>query len=96
MTENTAKITAWSGELLWPQPLPEGDLIDLGQVTALGTWAYAWFRARPPQAVTGVNPALKRQLSRAGVPVRWSDAPQAPAAEGGVTASERAMLWGEP
>jgi hypothetical protein len=95
MTEITAKIAVWSGELLWPQPLSEGDLIDLGQVASLGTWAYAWFRARPQQAVTGVNPTLKRQLSRAGVPVRWSDLPQTPA-EGGVTASERAMLWGEP
>ncbi len=60
-------VARWTGELLWPQDLPEAAVIDLARVTALGTWAYAWFAARPQQAATGASPALKRQLQRAGV-----------------------------
>ena len=31
------------GELLWPVALVDQQVIDLSQVTALGTWAYAGF-----------------------------------------------------
>jgi hypothetical protein len=34
----------WSGELLWPQELADGDIIDLAAVQALGTWVLSWFR----------------------------------------------------
>lgn len=87
-------VAVWLGELLWPQDLPEADVIDLGQVTAMGVWMHDWFRARPDQAVTGANPAIHRQLARAGVPVVWSDHPRKPPS-GGVGSGERAMLFGE-
>lgn len=92
--EKPAAVTVvrWSGELLWPQPLPEAAVIDLARVTALGTWAYAWFAARPQQAATGATPALKRQLQRAGVSLLWCDHPHG---QSGVSAAERALLWGD-
>jgi len=46
---------SWSGALLWPQPLPEGSVIDLSQVDAIGVWTYDWFRARPRQAVPSIS-----------------------------------------
>ena len=85
-------VVRWTGELLWPQELAEAEVIDLARVTALGTWAYAWFAARPQQAATGATPALKRQLQRAGVALLWCDHPHGQA---GVSAAERALLWGE-
>ncbi len=87
-------LVAWRGELLWPQDLPAGDIIDLTCVTALGTWTYAWFRARPNQAVTGGTPALKRQLLAAGVPILWCDTSRVAAA--GVGRDERAALLDDP
>ncbi len=84
-------LVAWRGELLWPTALPAGDIIDLTLVTALGTWTYAWFRARQYQAVTGGSPALKRQLLAAGVPLLWCDTTRVAAANG-VTADERSAL----
>jgi hypothetical protein len=80
----------WSGELLWPQALPDGDIIDLAAVLALGCWVLAWFRDHPGRAVTRASPVVRRQLVRAGVTVVWVD--PTPAAGPGVTASERAML----
>ena len=85
-------LATWSGELLWPQPLPEGMVIDLSSVTALGCWVHAWFRARPQLAVSGASAALRRQLLRAGVPVRWRDLPR----QAGVGRDERAALFDAP
>ena len=92
MSETT--VVAWSGELLWPQDLPEAEVIDVSGVTAIGSWLHAWFRAHPDQAVTGANPAIRRQLAQAAVPVVWSDHPHK-APNGGVSAGERALLWGD-
>jgi len=86
------EVAVWSGELLWPQPLPEGAVIDLSAVTALGCWAHAWFRARPQLAVSGASATLRRQLLRAGVPVRWRDLPR----QAGVGRDERAALFDAP
>lgn len=83
------QVARWQGELLWPQELPGGDLIDLSRVTALGTWVHAWFRSRPGQGVAGASPRLKAQLERAGVGVCWRDPARI---QGGVNADERAAL----
>lgn len=84
---------AWSGELLWPQELPDGELIDLSGVAALGTWVHEWFRARPGRAVTRASPLVRRQLLRAGVPVVWAD-PSHITPPGGITVGERNLLLG--
>jgi hypothetical protein len=80
----------WSGELLWPRELADGDIIDLAAVQALGSWVLSWFREHPGRAVTRASPAVRRQLVRAGVTVVWVD--PAPPPGPGITASERAML----
>ncbi len=83
-------VARWSGELLFPVELEEAAIIDLTGVTALGTWSYAWFRARPHLAVSGASPTLRRQLMRAKLPVAWADIPAS-----GVSPSERAALFGD-
>lgn len=74
-------------ELLWPQDLPEAEIIDLGGITAVGIWVHAWFRAHPNQGVVGARPDVRRQLEAAGLPILFRD-PQAI----GVTATERSAL----
>jgi hypothetical protein len=81
-----------SGELLWPEPLPDGDVIDLSAVVVLGTWAYDLLRRRPGQAVVGANPALRRQLDAAGLPLLWRD----PTVRIGVSHRERDELLAGP
>jgi hypothetical protein len=89
-----AAIAAWSGELLWPRPVPTGAIVDLSAVEALGVWAHAWFRARPGTAVVG-GAAFRPRLERAGVPVRWcASIAEAMATPDGVSRGEREMLWG--
>jgi hypothetical protein len=83
-------VAHWSGELLFPQDLATGDIIDLSHVTALGTWVYVWFRAHPHCAITGATPTIRRQINRAHVPVMWSDLPTH-----GVGPAERAALFGD-
>ncbi len=83
-------VANWSGELLFPCPLTEADIIDLSQVTALGTWIYEWFRERPHLAVTGASPTIRRQIMNAHLPVAWSDLPN-----NGVSPSERSALFGD-
>jgi hypothetical protein len=89
---NPPVTVAWKGELLWPQELADGDVLDLGAVHALGTWVIAWFRSHPGRAVTRASPAVRRQLVRSGVTVVWVD--PTPVVHGGVQAAERAMLLG--
>jgi hypothetical protein len=93
--DKTAKTTiAWRGELLWPQAVGDAMVIDLREVTAIGVWLHEWFRKHPNRAVVGGPARLKRQLQRAGVPVLWYDHMRdALASSGGVSASERDMLW---
>ena len=83
-------VARWSGELLFPVALEEAAIIDLSHVTALGSWSYAWFRARPHLAASGASPTLRRQLMRAKLPLAWADIPG-----GGVSPSERAALFGD-
>jgi hypothetical protein len=83
-------VATWSGELLFPCELAEAAVIDLSRVTALGTWTYAWFRARPHLSVSGANPTIRRQIMNAHLPIAWSDLPTS-----GVSPSERAALFGE-
>ncbi len=87
---DTPTVARWSGDLLFPSDLAEAAIIDLSAVTALGTWSYPWFRARPHLAVSAASPALRRQLLRANLPIAWADIPG-----GGVSPSERAALFGE-
>ncbi len=82
----------WTGklvedELLWPQPLEEGTVIDLGGIVAIGTWLHSWFRARPGQAVVNAHHDVRRQLQEAGVPLLFRDPTVV-----GISVSERADL----
>jgi hypothetical protein len=87
----------WTGELLWPTELPAGRIIDCSGLTALGTWAYGWLRARPQQILLAGPAGIRRQLQQAGVPVVWyereRDLPAAVAPIAGVGPGERALLW---
>jgi hypothetical protein len=88
------KATAiWRGELLWPTDLPDGRIIDLSAVTVLGVWTHDWFRTHPNRAVVGGAAHLKRQLAGASVPILWYERLSEATATGGVSASEREMLW---
>jgi hypothetical protein len=84
------EVAAWSGELLFPCELVEASIIDLSQVTALGTWTYDWFRTHAHVAVTGANPTIRRQITKAHIPVAWCDLPT-----NGVSNSERSALFGD-
>ncbi len=85
--------TRWTGELLWPQDLPDGEVIDISGVISLGTWVHAWLRAHPDRALVAGGSELRTQLTRAGVPVRWFDRADQVGRRDGVSASEREMLW---
>ena len=92
-TANPA-LTGWQGatatdELLIPQDLTAGDVIDLAGIAALGTWTYDWFRAHPGQGLVGARPEIRRQLEHAQLPILWRDPRHA-----GVTAAEKAELFG--
>lgn len=96
-----AIVAIWEGELLWPKSLADEPIIDLSGVVALGTWAYDWFRQRPQRAVVGASQSLKRQLTRAHLPILFygqlDQVPQQHAhAENPnrVSSDERALLWG--
>lgn len=87
---------SWRGALLWPQPLPEGPVIDLSRVDAIGVWVYDWFRARPRQAVVAAPARIRRQLQRAALPILWyHSAAEASGRRSGVTPAERDLLWGD-
>ena len=93
-TPTGTAIASWSGDLLWPRELPEGAVVDLSRVEALGVWSHAWFRARPGIAVIGGEP-YRARFERAGVPVRWcASFAEAVSAPSGVSRGEREMLWG--
>ncbi len=84
----------WSGEMLWPQVLTEAKVIDCSQLQSLGTWAYAWLRARPQCALIAAPSHIKDQLRAADLPVIWyNHCEELQADSGGVSPSEREMLW---
>ena len=100
-TEPVRSVALWEGELLWPSPLADEQIIDMSKVKALGTWAYDWFRQRPQRAVVGTSPSLKRQLTKARLPLLlYATVEQVPqqqpaaAAPNRVSSNERALLWG--
>ncbi len=86
--------TVWQGEttpheLLWPQALTRGEIIDLSDIAAAGTWIHEWFREHPGQGVVGARPDLRRQFEHAGLPILWRDPRSV-----GVSAAEKAELFG--
>ncbi len=83
----------WTGELLWPQDLPDGEIIDLSAVISLGTWVHAWLRDHPDRALVAGGAELRAQLTRAEVPVRWFASADQVVRRDGVSSSEREMLW---
>lgn len=98
MTERIpAAVVRWQGDLLWPTTLPSAPVIDARAVTAWGVWVDDWLRAHPGIAVVG-GEQVRDRLTRAEVPVRWYRAVDEAvlandATVGGVSPSERAMLW---
>ena len=89
------KMAVWEGELLWPQKLEESSVVDMGKVTAVGSWLYSWFREHPETSVVAALPDIKRQLQTAGLPILWyaTCSSLRPVQGGGVSPSEREMLW---
>ena len=85
-------IAHWRGELLWPCPLQEGDIIDLTEVISLGTWVHAWLTAHPGQGVAGASPRVRVQLDRAGIDICWRDPTRI---FPGVSRAERAALFND-
>lgn len=85
----------WSGEMLWPQELSEAKVIDCTALTALGTWVYKWLRERPQTALVGAPAHIKEQVHAAALPVIWYNHCEDIAGNdaGGVSPSERDMLW---
>lgn len=100
-TEAEHTVVTWSGDLLWPQTLPDAAVIDCSQVTAVGSWLHAWLRQRGQRALVGANPSIRRQLSAARLPILWyatlQQVPKAdvPGRQHGVSHGERALLLGE-
>ncbi|TVR13256.1 MAG: hypothetical protein EA401_07185 [Planctomycetota bacterium] len=98
-------IASWSGELLWPQDLPDAPIIDCSQVSAVGSWLHHWLRQRGQRSIVGASPAVRRQLSAARLPLLWyATLQQVPSADAGaarphgVSSGERALLldqWSE-
>ncbi|MFW5829448.1 MAG: hypothetical protein ACOCXA_04225 [Planctomycetota bacterium] len=91
----TDHIAYWQGEMLWPQTLPDAPVLDFSGLEAVGVWVYSWLREHPGRSVVAASPAIKRQLQQVDVPVLWyrSIAEVPSADDGGVTPSEREMLW---
>lgn len=97
-------IAQWSGELLWPQDLPDAPVIDCQQVTAVGSWLHEWLRQRGQRNIVGASRSVRRQLSAARLPLLWyATLQQLPKGDAGgrthgVSSGERALLldqWSE-
>ena len=86
-------VVVWEGELLWPQDLTVGPLIDCRGVVSAGVWLYSLLRQHPGCALIGLAPGVRQQFQAAGLPVicydRLSDA------QAGVGLAERLALWDE-
>ncbi|GDY14173.1 hypothetical protein LBMAG53_30510 [Planctomycetota bacterium] len=82
-----AGATGWTGELLWPIPVPTGPVVDCAAITWFGSWALGAMRARGLR-VANAAPALRACLASAGIPL------VAPVVEPGVNPAERAALFG--
>lgn len=83
----------WHGDLSWPSDLPEGVIIDCSRVERIGSWACAWFRTHPTVRVVGAPPRVKSLFQALDLPILWYDSIEEARQAGGVTPSERAMLW---
>lgn len=88
-------VVVWAGELLWPCALKYGPVIDASAVTAVGVWLYPWFRSHPRTAIVGASERLRQQMQDAELPVLWYKTHADRGPSRGVTASERAGLWGD-
>ena len=88
-------VSVWTGDYLWPRPdLEDATIIDLSEVTAVGSWLHAWFRGRGQRKVVGAQRRVRQQMQAAGLPILWyATMKEAGHSDHGVTASERAMLW---
>lgn len=87
-------LATWHGDLLWPQELPDAEILDFSGVAALGSWAHAWFRRRGQRCVVGASSGVRRQLQDAGLPILWyASVAEAQRRDRGVTRSERDMLF---
>ena len=87
LADREVGATSWSGELLWPIPVPPGPVVDCAAITWFGSWALGALRAHGLR-VANAAPALRACLASAAIPL------VAPAIEPGVNAAERAALFG--
>jgi len=86
-------IAVWTGDLLWPRDLAEAPIIDARAVTSLGVWVHGWLRQRPDVIVLA-GEALRGRLAGLGVRC-YADLDEIQHGSVGVSASERALLWGD-
>ncbi|MFW5860245.1 MAG: hypothetical protein ACOCYP_09490 [Planctomycetota bacterium] len=94
MQQDEPAVAHWQGELLWPCDLRAALVIDMSGVACVGAWTHAWFRRHPRQAVVGATRCVRQQLQRAELPILWyATAAEALDPAGGVTPTEREMLW---
>jgi hypothetical protein len=91
--ETQPACVRWSGDLSWPTALPQGTIIDCSGLTRLGSWACAWFRAHPTVRVVAAPASMKSLFQALDLPILWYDSVDEARQAGGVTPSERAMLW---
>ena len=86
----------WTGSLLWPQDLPDAELIDMGAVSMAGAWLIEELRQRGRRRVIGASDRIKQMLELGEAPVLWYKTLKEATQLAGVTASERLGLLGEP
>ena len=61
MVERSVECVEWKGSLLWPQSLPDAEIIDVSQVSDFGVWVVDELRQRGRRRLVGLSP-LYRQL----------------------------------
>ena len=83
----------WHGDMLWPSEVTSAPIINCEAVQSAGSWLCAWFREHPKVRVVGAPEAMKTLLQSAGLSILWYDSFEEAQQAGGVTPSERAMLW---
>lgn len=94
MTEHAGHpIAVWSGDLLWPRTLAEAPIIDARAVTSMGVWVHDWLRQRP-EVIVLADEGLRDRLVGLGVRC-YADLGDIQRGSAGVSASERALLWGD-
>ncbi len=89
------KVLKWIGDMNWPSELETAEVIDCSDLISIGTWAYAWLREHPHIALVAASESIKKKFTAASLPVVWYNHCEEISQDnnGGVSPSERDMLW---